>query len=97
MLPSCSGILTEAVSIASTSVQQRQSITLVSLLQCLHFKNSRPELFCRKAILKNFAQFTGVLPSASVSCKFCKILKNTFFHRIPTMAASGIRTNRDLF
>ena len=43
MLPSCSGILAEAITIASTSLQQRQSIPLASFSQCPHFRNSRPE------------------------------------------------------
>ena len=95
MLPSYSIILTEAISIASTSVQQRQPISLALVLQCPHFRSSRPELFCKKGALKNFAKFTGVSFGAGVSCEFCKILKNTFFQRIPPVAAFGIWTNQD--
>ena len=83
MLPSRSGILVEVISIATTSLKQRQSISRASFLQYPHFRNSHPELFCKKGVLKNFAKFTGVFSGTSVSCKFCEILKNTFFHRIP--------------
>ena len=84
MLPSRSGILVEGISIASTSLQQRQSISLVLFLQCPHFKSSRPASFCKKGVFKNFAKFTDAFSGTSVSCcKFCEILKDTFFHRIP--------------
>ena len=95
MLPSYSIILTEAISIASTSVQQRQPISLASVLQCPHFRSSRPELFCKEDALKNFAKFTGVSFGAGVCCEFCKILKNAFFQRTPPVAAFVIWTNQD--
>ena len=80
MLPSRSGILAKAIkSIASSSLQQIQSISLASLLQCPHFRSSRPKLCCKKGVLKNFANFTGVSYSTGVSCGFCDILKSTFF------------------
>ena len=77
MLPSPSGILAEAISIAFTSLQQIQSISLASLLQCPHF--SRQELFYKKGVLKNFAKVTGVSSGTGVSSEICNILKNTFF------------------
>ena len=95
MVPSHSGILAEAINIASTSLQQRQSTSLASFLQSPHFRNSRPELFCKKGALKNLAKFTGVYSSTSVSCKFWEILNKTFFQRILPMTASGICANRD--
>ena len=60
------------------------------------FRSSRPELFCKKGVLKNFAKFTGVSSGTGVSCEFCEILKKIFFRKAPTVAASGICTNRDL-
>ena len=51
----------------------------LSLLQCPYFRNSRPELYCEKSVLKNVAKFTGVSSGTRVSCEFCDILKNTFF------------------
>ena len=30
------------------------------------FRNSRPEVFCKKCVLRNFAKFTGILLSQSV-------------------------------
>ena len=83
MLQSRSGIITEAISIASTSVQQRQSISLASFLQCSYFKSSLPELFCKKGVLINVAKFTGVSSGTGVSSEFREILKNVFFHRAP--------------
>ena len=63
------GILAKARSIACTSLQQRQSISLVSLLQCLHFRSSRLKLFCKKGVLKNFAKFTGVFSGTNGEAK----------------------------
>ena len=80
MLPSHSRILAEGRTIASTSLQQRQSISLASFLWCPHFRSSRSELFCKKGVLKIFAKFTGVSSGTGVSCEFCKILKNTTEH-----------------
>ena len=73
MIPLRSEILVEAISIASSSLQQIHYISLALSLKCLHFRSSRPELFFRKGVLEKFTKFTGV------SCEFCKILKNTFF------------------
>ena len=56
-------------------------------------RSSRPEVFCRKGVLRNFAKFTDkhlcqslflnkVEALAQVfSCEFCEILRNTFFYR----------------
>ena len=47
---SCSEILIEAISIASASLQQRQSISPASFFQCLHLHQSRfPILICNKS------------------------------------------------
>ena len=54
------------------------------------YRSSRPEVFCRKGVLRNFAKFTGKHLCQSLffnketlalvfSCKFCEISKNTFF------------------
>ena len=54
-------------------------------------RSSRPEVFCRKGVFRNFAKFTEkhlcqslflnkVEALAQVfSCEFCEIFKNTFF------------------
>ena len=94
MLPSRSGILAEAISIASNSLQQRKSISLALLLQCPHFRSSRRELFYKKGVLKNFTKFTGVSSGTGVSLDFHEIL-NTFFHKTPPVAAFGICANLD--
>ena len=50
MLSLRSDILAEAISIASTSLQQRQSISPGSFLKCLHLFESRfPILICNKS------------------------------------------------
>ena len=44
---------------------------------------SRPELFCKKGVLANFAKFTKThqkdIPLQKFSCEFCEISYNTFF------------------
>ena len=47
---------------------------------------SRPEVFSKKDILRNFAKFTGehlchspFFNKVASSCKFCEIFNNTFF------------------
>ena len=74
------------------------------------FRSSRPEVFCKKGVLKNFAKFKGKHLCQSLffdkvagaacnfikketlaqmfSCEFCKISKNTFFYRTPSIATS---------
>ena len=66
-------------------------------------RSSRPEVFFRKGVLKNFTKFTGkhlyqsffvnkvadLRPAHMFSCEFCEISKNTFFHRTPPVAASS--------
>ena len=81
MIPLHSEILVEAISIASSSLEQIRYISLALLLKCPHFRSSCPELFFRKGVLEKFTKFTGVSSGTGVSCEFCKILKNTFFHR----------------
>ena len=61
------------------------------------FRSSRPELFCKKGVLKNFAKFTGVSSGTGISCEFCEILKETFFGKTPAVAASNICTNWDSY
>ena len=49
------------------------------------YKSSRPEVFCKKDILRNFAKFIGK--------HLCQSLfKNTFIYRTPPVAASGFRS-----
>ena len=79
MLPSRSGILSEARSIASTSLQERQSISLASYLQYPHFRSSRPKLFFKKDLLKNFAKLTVVSSGTRFSHEFYEILKRHIF------------------
>ena len=66
------------------------------------FRGSRPEVFGKKGVLKNFAKFTGkhLRSEASnfmkketleqvFSREFCEISKSTFYYRTRLVAASG--------
>ena len=44
------------------------------------FRSSRAEVFCKKGVLKNFANF--------IYCEFCEIFKNAFFKKTPPVPAS---------
>ena len=54
-----------------------------------NIRSSRPEVFCKKGVLRNFAKFTGKHLCQSLfynkvvgqvfSCEVCEICKNTFF------------------
>ena len=79
MLLSYSQILAEAMSIASTSLQQRQSISLALFLQCLHFRSGRLELFCKNVVVKNVPKLTGVYSGTGVSCDFLRKFKEHLF------------------
>ena len=66
-------------------------------------RSSRPNVFCQKGVLRNFAEFTGKhlcqglskacnfikieILTHVFSCKFCKISKNTFSYRAPPVTA----------
>ena len=94
MLPLRSRILAEAISLASTSLQQRESISLASFL------NIRiPEAVVRTCSVKKLPEACNFIKKETLaqvfSCEFCEIFKNTFFHGTPLVAASGICTNRD--
>ena len=48
----------------------------ICLLICCRCRSSRPEVFCKKDVLGNFAKFTG--KHLCLSCDFCEISKNSF-------------------
>ena len=60
----------------------------------LNFRNtmsrsSRPEVFCKKGALRDFAKFTGKHRShRRFSGEFCEISITTFSYRTPPVAAS---------
>ena len=72
MLPSRSGISAEAINIAFTSLQQRESISLGLFFQYPHFRSGRPELFCKKAVVKNFANSQVFLLAQVFHANFVK-------------------------
>ena len=61
----------------------------------ISYRSSRPEVFCKKGVLRNFSKFTGkhlcqrlfFFKKESLaqvfSCEFCQISKNIFFYRTP--------------
>ena len=58
-------------------------------------RRSRPEVFCKKGVVRNVAKFTGkqlyqsLFPMAQVfSCEFREMLKNTFSYGTSPVAAS---------
>ena len=74
-------------------IQLSTTTSLASLLQCPHFRSSRPDLFCKKGFLKNFAKFIAFL-CTGFSYEFHDILRNTYFRRTTPVTASGICTNK---
>ena len=67
-----------------------------TLVNGVNFRSSRPEMFCKESVLRNFAKLTCArvsfliklqtppVPETSTqvfSCEFCEISKNTFFYR----------------
>ena len=79
MLPLRYGILAEAVSFASTSLQQRQSISLALFFQCSHFRSGRQELFCKKNCLRPATLLRKRLWNRCFPVDFAKSLRTTFF------------------
>ena len=76
-------------------------VSLSSFLPCVCGKNSssRPEVFCKKSVLKNFAKFTGKhlyqslflikLQASAFSANFAKFLRTAFLtEQLRTVAAS---------
>ena len=68
-------------------------VATVKKAQC-NYRSSRPEVFCKKGVLKNFTKFTGkhlyqslffnkvagLKPPAQVfPCEFSEVFKNSFF------------------
>ena len=56
-------------------------------------RNSRPEVCCKKGVLRNFAKFIGKHLCQSLFLQnfanFCEISKNAFYYRTPQVAASA--------
>ena len=73
--------------------QLSTTTSLASLLQCLHFRSSRPDLFFGKGVLKNFAKFISFLRQRILLWILWHFKKH-FFRRTPPVAASGICTNK---
>ena len=76
-------------------------IMVISTESVEKLRSSRPEVFCKKDVLRNFAKFIGKLLCQDLffnkvsclrpqvfSCEFCEFSKNIFFHRTPLVTAS---------
>ena len=54
-------------------------------------RGSRPEVFCKKGVLKNLATGLQLYEKETLTqmffCEFCEIFKIAFFYRAPLMAA----------
>ena len=62
---------------------------LASLLKCVsngRIRSIRPEVFCRKGVLRNFAK---QILAQVLSCEFCEISKSNYFYKTPPVAASS--------
>ena len=77
------------------SLQQRQSISLTLFCNVCISEAVVQSCSVKKVFLK-ILQNLQVFPLAQVfPNNFCEILKNTFFHRTPPVAASGICAKLD--
>ena len=72
MLPSYSGILAEAISIVSTSLQQGQSISLVSFLQSVSLASSGVVLLKMVFFLKSLQSTQAFILAQVFPVNFAK-------------------------
>ena len=61
------------------------------MLQLCYAKNSRQTLANHRLEACNFIKKDTL--AQVFSCEFCEIYKNTFYYRIPLLAASGVLIN----
>ena len=69
-------------------------------------RSSRPDVFCKKGVLRNFSKFTGKhlcqglffnkVAGLVFSCEFWEISNNTFFYRTPLVATSENYTMHEI-
>ena len=83
--------MVEMTNILTLLFKTAKKYLVVRQSEKLKIRSSRPELFCKKGVLRNFARFKGkhlsqglffnkVATLAQVlSYEFCEISKNTFF------------------
>ena len=87
MLPSHSRILTKVISIASTPLQQRQSISLVLFLQCPHLHQSRFPILIHQQLKCEYAKFLS--HSSHYHVFFLSRLKLEWFRKVERKALSS--------
>ena len=64
-----------------------------SIVKITYLRSSRPEVFCKKGVFRNFTKFTGKRRKTLAqvfSCEIYEISENTFFYRTPLVAACDI-------
>ena len=79
MLPSRSGILAEAISIASSSLQQIQSVSLASLLQCPHSEAIVRSCSVKRVFLKILQNFQVFPLAQEIPLNFASFEGTPFF------------------
>ena len=66
----------------------------IAAMVTIKYRSSRPEVFCKKIVLKNLAKFTAKHLCQWVPVNLANLLRTLFFHRTPTVAAfENIRRN----
>ena len=73
------------------------------MLKYVRERSSRPEVFCKKVVLRNFAKSTGKClcqihffnKVAGLRTEFCEIYNYTFFYKTPTVAAAFVGIKSD--
>ena len=71
-----------------------QNVAKLLFVKHMHYRNSRPEVFCKKGVPKNFAKFTGkYLWQSPFFNKVATLLKKRLCHRcFPVNFAKFLRT-----
>ena len=79
----------------STVALNKSNLQRINNKKIIKRRRSRPEVFCKKGVVRNVAKFTGkqlyqsLFPMAQVfSCEFREMLKNTFSYGTSPVAAS---------
>ena len=80
---------------SSTAALNKSNLQRINNKKIIKRRRSRPEVFCKKGVVRNVAKFTGkqlyqsLFPMAQVfSCEFREMLKNTFSYGTSPVAAS---------
>ena len=87
----------------SAAALNKSNLQRINNKKIIKRRRSRPEVFCKKGVVRNVAKFTGkqlyqslILMTKVSFCEFREILKNTFSYRTSPVAASenGIKNKK---